>query len=133
MVWTNVDLERRIVTLPDTNNGDRRDVPLPSKAISVLSALPCSIDGPVFPITEAALKKVYERAVEKGAGTGNLTFHDLRRTAVGGLAKRLDILDLAKVTRQRRISVLYQRYYSATAEELAQKLGWMRVSGIPMS
>lgn len=122
MTWSNVDLVRRTVTLPDTKNGHRRDVPLTSKAAAVLSALPRSIDGRVFPITEAALKKVYERAVER-AGIKDFTFHDLRRTATGRLAKRLSLLDLAKVTGHRQINVLHQRYYSVTAEELAQKLG----------
>lgn len=122
MTWSNVDLQRGVVVLPETKNGHRRDVPLSSRAVAVLSALPRSADGRVFPITEAALKKVYERAVKR-AGIQNFTFHDLRRTATGRLAKRLTLLDLAKLTGHRQINVLHQRYYSVTAEELAKKLG----------
>ena len=122
LTWANVHLQKRFVVLPDTKNGHVREVPLSSAAAAVLQALPRSIDGRVFPVTAAALKKVYERAVER-AGLVDLTFHDLRRTATGRLAKKLSLLDLAKVTGHRQINVLHQRYYVVTAEELAQRLG----------
>ncbi|MDR3453335.1 MAG: site-specific integrase [Rhodoferax sp.] len=120
--WCNVDLQRRVAVLPDTKNGDVRGVPLSSKAVGVLAALPRSIDGRVFPTTAAALKKSYERAVER-AGIVDLTFHDLRREATSRLARKLSLLDLAKVTGHRSVNVLHQRYYNITAEELALKIG----------
>jgi integrase len=122
LAWRNVDLNKRVAVLPDTKNGHRREVPLSSVAAKVLADLPRSVDGQVFPVTAAALKKVYERAVVR-AGLVDLTFHDLRRTATSRLAKKLTLLDLAKVTGHRQINVLHQRYYSVTAEELAQRLG----------
>ncbi len=120
--WSNVDLTRRVAFLPDTKNGHSRGIPLSTKALMVLSELPRSIDGFVFPTTEAALKKGYERAVQR-AGIKNLTFHDLRREATSRLAKKLSLLDLAKVTGHRSVNVLHQRYYNISAEELALKIG----------
>lgn len=120
--WQNVDLQRRFVLLPDTKNGHARGIPLSSRALAVLEALPRSLDGRVFPTTAAALKKGYQRAVER-AGIKDLTFHDLRREATSRLARKLSLLDLAKVTGHRSVNVLHQRYYSISAEELAFKIG----------
>lgn len=55
--WSNVDLTRRVAFLPDTKNGHSRGIPLSTKALTVLAELSRSIDGCVFPTTEAALKK----------------------------------------------------------------------------
>jgi integrase len=120
--WCNVDLQRRVALLPDTKNGYSRGVPLSTKAIAILQGLPRTDDGRVFPTTQAALKKAYERAVQR-AGIVDYTFHDLRREATSRLARKLSLLDLAKVTGHRSVNVLSQRYYNISAEELALKLG----------
>lgn len=120
--WRNVDLEQRVVVLPDTKNGYEREVPLSSVAVKVLSELPRTLgEGRVFPVTPAALKKVYERAVER-AGISDLTFHDLRRVGIARLAKKLDLMELATTTGHRQVNVLYQRYYSTKASQIADKL-----------
>ncbi|HEY0589151.1 MAG TPA: integrase [Pseudoduganella sp.] len=38
--WENVDLKRRAAFLPDTKNGDSRDVPLSSRAVAIFKELP---------------------------------------------------------------------------------------------
>jgi integrase len=45
--WSNVDLKRRHVTFPKTKNGDPRGVPLHSRVVAALEALP-GREGPVF-------------------------------------------------------------------------------------
>ena len=45
--WSNVDLKRRHVTFLKTKNGDPRGVPLHSRVVAALEALP-SREGPVF-------------------------------------------------------------------------------------
>ena len=45
--WSNVDLERRHVTFPKTKNGEARGVPLHTRVVAALAALP-SRKGPVF-------------------------------------------------------------------------------------
>lgn len=120
--WPYVHLDRRFVELHHTKNGYSREVPLSRKAVSVLESLPRSPDGRVFPVTVAAFKKVYERAVVR-AEIRDLTFHDLRRVGTAKLSKKLSVLDLAATTGHRQINVLFQRYYSVSGEELAAKLG----------
>lgn len=119
--WSDVHLDRRFLELQDTKNGHAREVPLSPKAVSVLSDLPRSSDGRVFPTTADALKKAFERAVVR-SGIDHLTFHDLRRTATARLAKKLSVLDLASTTGHRQINVLFRRYYGVTGEDLAKKL-----------
>lgn len=122
LTWENVDLDQRVAVLPDTKNGHQREVPLSSRAVQLLQTV-VRIEGEarVFPVTAAALKKVYERAVER-AGIKNLTFHDLRRVGISRLAKKLDLLELASTTGHRQVNVLYQRYYSKKATHIAEKL-----------
>jgi len=48
MTWNLVDLKKRIVTLPDTKNGEKRIVPLSKEAVRILSNLPRRIDGKVW-------------------------------------------------------------------------------------
>jgi integrase len=45
LLWDNVDLERRTAFLPVTKNGESRGVPLSSRAVEVLRALPPSTNG----------------------------------------------------------------------------------------
>ena len=45
--WSNLDLERRHVTFPKTKNGEARGVPLHSRVVAALAALP-GREGPVF-------------------------------------------------------------------------------------
>jgi len=49
--WKDVDLHRRVATLQDTKNGERRSVPLSTKAATTLANLPRSSSGKVFPMT----------------------------------------------------------------------------------
>ena len=37
--WRFIDLEKRVAHLPDTKNGNARDVPFSTKAITILSSL----------------------------------------------------------------------------------------------
>lgn len=120
--WENVHLSRRVVHLPDTKNGDARDVPLSTKAVEILKNLPRTLSGEVFPLTPNALKKGFERAVER-AEIENFHFHDLRHEAASRLAEKLaNVLELSAVTGHRDLRML-KRYYHPRAEDLAKKLG----------
>lgn len=140
LYWGNIDLASRVARLEDTKNGERRDVPLSTRAVAILRDLPRSLKGKVFPITDDSLKKGFERAVQrarksyeqecKKRGTGfdpafmfDLHFHDLRHEATSRLAERLsNILELSAVTGHKDLRML-KRYYHPRAEDLAKKLG----------
>lgn len=79
LLWTNVDLNRRVAHLPSTKNGDARDVPLSSRAVSVLQALENALDDAkentadggdedadrIFEIRSDAVTRAFERAVAR--------------------------------------------------------------------
>ncbi len=52
----------------------------------------------------------------------NKTFHDARASALTWLARRVDVLVLARISGHRDISLLHRVYYRATAAELAKGL-----------
>jgi len=120
--WADIDLVRQVAHLPDTKNGTSRDVPLTSKAVALLQALPRSIGGRVLPASETALTEGFQRAAAK-AGLVDFHFHDLRHEATSRLAEKLgNVLELASVTGHKDLRML-KRYYHPRAEDLARKLG----------
>ncbi len=114
-----VDRASRIAVLPMTKNGTMRKVPLSSAALALLDDLPRS-DGPLFGLTARQLDSNF-RAVRDKAKIKNLRFHDSRHEAITRLARKLDVLSLARVVGHRDIRML-QIYYNESAEELARRL-----------
>ena len=121
LTWDNVDLKAQTAHLPDTKNGEARTVPLSSRAVAVLEALPRGADGRVFPLTAQAVKLAWGRACKR-AGLEDLHFHDLRHEATSRLAEKLNLLELAAVTGHKDLRML-KRYYHPRAADLAKKLG----------
>jgi integrase len=119
--WENIDYSKRTAFLRLTKNGDSRTVPLSTRAIETLQALPRSIDGRVLPINFPALETNFKRARER-AKLENLRIHDLRHTAVTRLAERLpNLIELSAVSGHRSLAML-KRYYHPRAEDIARKL-----------
>ena len=56
------------------------------------------------------------------AGIENLRFHDSRHSAITNLAKKLSVLDLARMVGHRDVKSL-MIYFNPTAEEIAGRLG----------
>lgn len=122
MTWENVDLDRSIVFLPITKNGECRRVPLSTRAIEIIRGLPKTGDPRLFPLPWTALHQSFSRACKR-AGLVGFHFHDLRHVATTRLAKRLpNVIELAAVTGHKSLSMLH-RYYHTQAEDLARKLG----------
>lgn len=118
--WENVDLESRVAHLPLTKNGDARDVPLSRRAVDLLEYMQGRSEDRVFTLTSALLD-VYYRQAREIAGIGDVRFHDARATAITRLAKKLDILELARMSGHRDPRNL-MIYYRETASEIAKKL-----------
>lgn len=123
MQWSHVDLERRVVHLPLTKNGQSRNVPLSSSAAATLVGVARNPDEPrVFPVTPDAVKRAFARACLRG-GISDLHFHDLRHEAITRMSKKLpNLIELAAVSGHRDVRML-ARYYHPDAAELARKLG----------
>lgn len=120
--WGWINFEKRTVTLPITKNGERRVVPLSSVAIEILSALPRSIDGRVFPVTHEVVSQAFNRA-RKRAGVTDIRIHDLRHMAITRMAEKLpNVIELSAVSGHKSLAML-KRYYHVSPEMLAEKLG----------
>lgn len=120
--WEHVDLNGRTAFLPDTKNGDSRNVPLSTAAVQVLAGLPRHISGLVFPVKAFTVDAAFKRGLRRANLVG-IRFHDLRRTAITRMAEKLpNVIELAAVSGHKSLMVL-KRYYRPTASELAQKLG----------
>lgn len=116
--WEQVDLERRVAHLPKTKNGFPRDVPLSSEAVRLIEALPYA--DPVFRLSGQKLDALW-RKLRNRAAVADLHFHDSRHMAVTRLAKKLDVLDLARMIGHRNVSQLLA-YYNASASDIAKLL-----------
>lgn len=122
LTWDQVFLEDRFVRLLETKNGTSRDVPLSSRARNLLQDLPHSSSGPVFPLSDNAVKLAFTRATKR-AGLIDFHFHDLRHEATTRLSEKLEnVLELSAVTGHKTLSML-KRYYHPKASKLAEKLG----------
>jgi len=117
-----VDLEARVAHLPLTKNGGARDVPLSTRAVALLQMLPPVDPGqPLFALAAASRDALFRKARDKAA-VGDLTFHDTRHEAITRLAKKLQPLDLARMTGHTNLQEL-MTYYNETAASIAQRLG----------
>lgn len=108
-----IHLGRRFVELDLTKNGDRRQVPLSKRAVQLLERLP---EG-CFTVASTTVDALFR----KYRPTKDLHFHDSRSEGITRLAKKLDVLDLARMIGHRDLKSL-MIYYAETAEQIAAKL-----------
>ena len=75
----------------------------------------------MFGISTASLDALFRKARERSCIKG-LAFHDNRHAAITQLAKKLNVLDLARMVGYRDLRML-QVYYNESAEDMAAKIG----------
>lgn len=109
------DVQGRVARLHITKNGQPRDVPLSAQALAIWKLVPQG-----FELSPAILDALFRKA-KKAAGIDGLTFHDTRHEAITRLARKLDVLDLARMVGHTNINQL-RTYYNATAEDIASRL-----------
>lgn len=110
-----------VAHLSRTKNDNKRDVPLSKRALEILGELPVpAASTPYFNVTDESRDSLFRKAVTR-AGIEGLTFHDARHEAITRLAKKLNILELARMVGHKDIRQL-QVYYNKTAAEIAKKL-----------
>lgn len=115
------DVVGRVATLTETKNGTKRKVPLSKRAIELIELLPAPDEGAtIFGITTKSLDTLFRKAKTRAA-IEDATFHDSRHLAITRLAKKLNVLDLARMVGHRDLKQL-QVYYNETAEEMAKLL-----------
>jgi integrase len=89
--WSEVDLERRTITLPRerTKNKRRHEVPLTNEAVTVLQAQPRRHTDNVFGAGADGFNNWAhaKRRLDKAVSIAHWTIHDTRRTVRTGLGK----------------------------------------------
>lgn len=122
LTWDDIDLDKRIAHLDMTKNGESRDVPLSSRALTALAALrELRIDDRVVPTTKSAVQQAWGH-LRSRVGIDDLRFHDLRHEAVSRLLERgLNIIETATISGHKELKML-QRYSHLRAEDLVNRL-----------
>lgn len=105
------DIHEKFVTLHNTKNGTKRDVPLSTRARELVQ---------VFDTTPANLSAVFYKA--KKELKIDCTFHDTRHTACTRLAQKLSPLELARMLGHKDLKTT-MIYYNEGADAIADKLG----------
>ncbi|WP_417452458.1 integrase [Kiloniella sp.] len=120
--WQHIDMETCVAHLPDTKNGESRDVPLSSIAIKTLKNLPQQESGQVLRTTAEGIKNAFERA-RKRADLEHFNFHDLRHEAISRLFEaNWNVMEVAAVSGHKDLQSL-KRYTNLKAADLAKKMG----------
>lgn len=99
----------------------KRDVPLSKRAVGLLELLPPPPEGkPIFGVSAASVDALFRKAKDRAVIDG-ATFHDTRHNAITRLAKKLQVLDLARAIGHSNLKKLMV-YYNESAAEMAKLL-----------
>lgn len=119
---SNLDMLRRVAVVAHKTQhltGRPRIVPLTRQAIRLLR--PVAGRERCFTIGSASLDTMFRKARDQTGITG-LHFHDSRAEALTRLARRVDVMTLAKISGHKDLSILQNTYYRETAQEIAARL-----------
>jgi integrase len=109
------DSRRRVVVLgSDKGTKGRVEIPVNRKAAKLLT-------GVKFTVTPNEASVLFGNLCRELL-IDDLTFHDARATALTLMARRVDVLTLAKISRHKDLRILQNTYYRETAEEIAARL-----------
>lgn len=125
--WEDVDFNKSTAFLPKTKNGFARTVPLSSTAIKILRHLEkvkSECNQTVFQVKSSSHDAIFRKMKElAGLADQDLHFHDTRREALSRLAKKVDVMTLAKISGHRDIKILLNTYYAPDMSDVAGILG----------
>ena len=120
--WKYINLGCQVAHLPETKNGEARNIPLSSHAVLVLKKLPRRLDGKAFGVTGGHVSRTFRETCET-LEIENLRWHDLRHEACSRLfEKGLNPMEVASISGHKTLQML-KRYTHLKAEDLAAKLG----------
>lgn len=132
LTWDRVDLVRRLAHLNELNpetgryltkNASARSVPLSSEALRILEQLKLVREEgqPVFRLEAELLDALFRKAKAR-ALVEDLHFHDTRRTALTRMAKKVDVLMLAKISGHKDLRILQNVYYVPDMDDVGAQL-----------
>lgn len=118
----NVDLTRRVVRVAHKMQhltGRPREIPLTKHAIRLLK--PRMGRGKVFTVGDKSLDAMFRKA-RKALLIEDLHFHDSRAEALTRLARKVDVMTLARISGHKDLKLLLSVYYRESAEDIAARL-----------
>lgn len=128
MARSNVDLDRRVYRL-DAHKTDAhvgvRHVPFTKRAAKLLRVLDDAAKkagrDAYFTVSDGSRDTLW-RKVRDRVMVSELHFHDSRAAALTWLAKRYDVMTLAKISGHTDINQLFDAYYRESASDIAARL-----------
>jgi len=118
--WNDIDLEKQLIYLTDTKNGDNRQVPIFNHVKALLQEIEKD-NGQLFPIKEHAVSVAFKRAVKR-SGRVDISFHTLRHEAITRFfEKGLSIPEVASISGHKSWAML-RRYTHLQSQKLINKL-----------
>lgn len=124
--WEDVDTVKRVVKVVAIEQGARktksaRTVPLSSAAVAIIESLAGIDPERVFALSTASVDALFRKAKARAMVTG-LTFHDSRAEGLTRLSKKLDVMQLARVSGHKDLRILHSVYYREQAEDMVKLL-----------
>jgi integrase len=119
--WGDVDIRSRMAYLHDTKNGEKRTIPLSTRALAALSLLP-KVSTRLVNWHVDVITWQFGLAC-KECGIVDLRFHDLRHEATSRLfEKGFNMMEVSTITGHKSLSML-KRYTHLNPSDLLQRLG----------
>lgn len=125
---SSVDLARRVVTLATHKTVEAegtRFVPITRRAARVMGVLHTAAAAAkreaYFTISSQSLDVLFRKARDRLLIEG-LHFHDSRADALTRMARKVDVMTLARISGHRDLRQLLEAYYRETPEQIAARL-----------
>lgn len=122
--WADVDMDRRLLTLPDSKGGERCTFPFSDEVWAAFLTIPKVADNPhVFPGADEKAMTFPRTAFENAMKTAKVTdfhFHDLRHTYASHLVMEgVDLLTVKELLRHKTLEMTLR--YAHLAPEHKRK------------
>jgi hypothetical protein len=117
MAPAHFDRARRVVDLPSTKTAAKGEiVPLTRPGYRVMCAMPPAFDVSQFRASMLFCHLLSNLLIK------DLQFRDARATALTLMARRMDVLTLARISRHKDLKLLISTYYRETPEDISRRL-----------
>lgn len=118
-----VDMARRVARVPHKmqhQTGRPRQVPFTRKAARLLGRLH-GRGGALLDVSAATLDALWRKACA-ACLVDDLHFHDSRAAALTWLARKVDVMTLARISGHKDVRILVETYYRETAASIAARI-----------
>ena len=127
--WEDVDLERRVVEVVQSKNGERRYVRLNQAALGALAALRVAAAGSEFVCGGAKESRRWFEPAVRAAGLRDFSWHCLRHTTASRLVMSgTDVRTVAQILGHKTLQMVMRYSHLAPDYSLRPSSGWRRFS-----